>query len=179
MTQKRSEPLPRAPLDLDTETFRAAGHRLVDELAQFFESIGERPVTRGEPAAGIRALLGTEELPAHGRPAEELTAEAVPLLRDHSLHNGHPRFFGYITSSAAPLGALADMLAAAMNPNVGLWTLSPVASEIETQTIAWLAELVGYPAPCGACAWSISRRAFGATRHRAPRRSSSSARPAT
>ena len=27
----------------------------------------------------------------------------------NSLHNGHPRFLGYITSSAAPLGALADL----------------------------------------------------------------------
>jgi glutamate/tyrosine decarboxylase-like PLP-dependent enzyme len=63
--------------------------------------------------------------------------------------NGHPRFWGYITSSAAPIGALGDMLAAAVNPNVGAWDLSPVASEIEAQTIRWIAEMIGYPATCG------------------------------
>ena len=73
----------------------------------------------------------------------------MPLLCDHSLHNGHPRFMGYITSSAAPLGALADLLAAAVNPNVGSWALAPVATEIEAQVVRWLAELVGFGAPCG------------------------------
>jgi len=70
-------------------------------------------------------------------------------LFEHSLFNGHPRFFGYITASPAPIGMLGDLLAAAMNPNVGAWTLSPAATEIEAQTVRWIAELIGYPADCG------------------------------
>ncbi|MGV7223301.1 MAG: pyridoxal phosphate-dependent decarboxylase family protein [Nitrospinales bacterium] len=68
---------------------------------------------------------------------------------EHSLFNGHPRFWGYITSSAAPIGALADLLTAAVNPNVGAWLLSPMASEIEAQMIKWVAELIGFPSDCG------------------------------
>ena len=49
----------------------------------------------------------------------------------------------YVTSSAAPIGALGDLLAAAVNANVGAWTLSPIASEIETQTIGWIRESIG------------------------------------
>jgi len=56
---------------------------------------------------------------------------------------------GYITSSAAPLGALADLLAAVVNPNLGGWQLSPIASEIERQAVRWVAELIGFPADCG------------------------------
>ena len=41
------------------------------------------------------------------------------------------------------------MLAAAVNPNVGAWDLSPIATEIETQTVRWIAELIGYPSDCG------------------------------
>jgi glutamate/tyrosine decarboxylase-like PLP-dependent enzyme len=67
----------------------------------------------------------------------------------HSLFNGHPRFFGYITSSPAPIGMLGDLLASAINPNVGAWKLSPAASEIEGQAIRWVAELIGYPTDCG------------------------------
>jgi glutamate/tyrosine decarboxylase-like PLP-dependent enzyme len=62
---------------------------------------------------------------------------------DHSLLNGHPKFFGYITSSPAPIGALADLLAATVNPNVGANILSPMATAIEKQTIKWLAEFIG------------------------------------
>lgn len=137
-----------APADLSADEFRAVGHRLVDSIAGFLESLRDRPVTRAETAPAIRALLGETKLPDRGTPAGELLDETAQLLFDHSLHNGHPRFFGYITSSAAPLGALADLLAASVNNNLGKWDLSPLASEIEAQAIRWIAELIGYPAGC-------------------------------
>src|SRR6185436_15190579 len=78
-----------------------------------------------------------------------LLRDAADLLFSHSLLNAHPRFYGYITSSAAPIGILADLLAAAVNANVGAWKLAPMATEIEVQVIRWLAEFIGYPADCG------------------------------
>ena len=71
------------------------------------------------------------------------------LLFDHSLFNAHPRFFGYITAPPAPIGILGDFLASALNANVGGWMLAPAATEIEAQTVSWIASLIGYPADCG------------------------------
>ncbi|MGH3056716.1 MAG: pyridoxal phosphate-dependent decarboxylase family protein [Gaiellaceae bacterium] len=142
-------PARRAPLELDGDQFRRLGHATVDAVADFLDSLPERRVTPGERADEVRAALGGEGLPERGVPPGELLAEAGRLLFDHSLFNGHPRFFGYITSSAAPIGALGDLLAAAVNPNVGGWPLSPLASELEAQTIRWIAELLGYPPSCG------------------------------
>ena len=138
-----------APLELPPDEFRRLGHDLVDRIAEFLGSLRERPLTFGETPAEIRALLGRAPLPPTGAAPAVLLPETARLLFDHSLFNGHPRFMGYITSSAAPLGALADLLAATVNPNVGGWELSPVASEIEAQTVRWVAELVGYPVDCG------------------------------
>lgn len=140
---------PRRPIDMSAAEFREAGHLLVDRIAEFLESLPVRPVAPGESARTVRELVGQGDLPTKGTPAVTLLEEVAPLLFDHSLHNGHPRFFGYITSSAAPLGALADLLAAAVNPNVAIWDLAPVASEIEAQTIRWLAELIGFEKACG------------------------------
>ena len=78
-----------------------------------------------------------------------LLERATELLFEHSLFNGHPRFFGYITSSPAPIGVLGDLLAAAINQNVGAWRLSPMATEIEAQTVRWIAELIGFPTDAG------------------------------
>jgi glutamate/tyrosine decarboxylase-like PLP-dependent enzyme len=139
----------RRAIDMTGDEFRAAGHALVDQIAAFYDSLRARPVTAGDATQTVRDLIGQGPLPSRGEPAAELLGKTAPLLFDHSLHNGHPRFLGYITSSAAPLGALADLLAAAVNANVGLWDLAPVATEIEAQTIRWLAELVGFPASCG------------------------------
>jgi aromatic-L-amino-acid/L-tryptophan decarboxylase len=138
-----------APLEIPPDEFRRLGHELVDEIAEFLGTLRRRPLTSGETPAEIRARLGRAPLPVNGTAAAALLPDTTRLLLEHSLFNGHPRFMGYITSSAAPLGALADLLAASVNPNVGGWELSPVASEIEAQTVRWVAELVGYPATCG------------------------------
>jgi glutamate/tyrosine decarboxylase-like PLP-dependent enzyme len=138
-----------APLDMEGAEFRDLGHRLVDRIADFMESLPGRPVTRGRTPSEIRRIVGDSPLPEHGADAGALLEEAATTLFDHSLFNGHPRFWGYITSSAAPIGALGDLLAASVNPNVGAFDLAPIATEIEAQTIRWIAELIGYPTDCG------------------------------
>lgn len=136
-------------LDMSAAEFRKVGHALVDDIAAYLCSVRDRPVTRAESPDTVRALLDSDGLPTQGRAAGELFRELTPLLFEYSLHNGHPRFMGYITSSAAPIGALADLLASAINANLAKWELAPLASEIERQTIRWLAELVGFPVDCG------------------------------
>lgn len=138
-----------APLEMRPQEFREIGYELVNTLADFLGSMSERRSAHDATPAGIRTLLGDGSLPEHGTGAASLIGEAAQLLIDHSLLNGHPRFMGYITSSPAPIGALADLLAAVVNPNVGAWTLSPMATEIERQTVRWIAEMVGYPADAG------------------------------
>jgi aromatic-L-amino-acid decarboxylase len=138
-----------SPLDMGSEEFRALGSQLVDRIASFLDSLPERRVTPGESPFEVRQALGAERsLPQKGTDPGRLLNRAADLLFEHSLFNGHPRFWGYITSSAAPIGALGELLAAAVNPNVGAWLLSPMASEIEAQTIRWIAEILDYSRDC-------------------------------
>ena len=139
-----------APLDMTPDEFREVGHRLVDRLADFLGSLPTRDVTPPDAdAESYRTALGRGPLPEEGCNPQELLDQAASLLLDRSLFNGHPRFMAYITSSAAPIGALGDLLAASVNANCGSWGLSPMASLIEEQTVNWIAQLVGYPSPCG------------------------------
>lgn len=133
-------------LELGPEEFRQIGHRLVDRLADFLAELRSRPVTPGETHAEVRAAIAADRsLPESPSDPSSVVAEAAETLIAHSLFNGHPRFLGYITSSAAPIGAFGDFLAATINPNVGAWKLAPAASEIEVQTVRWIAEFIGYP----------------------------------
>jgi len=139
-----------AALSMPADEFRALGHALVDRIALTLETLRERPVMTGESADEWRALLGaTKPLPREGTDAAALLDEAMALLLDRSTITGHPRFHGYIASSPAPIGMLAELLAAALNANVSLWRTAPAASEIEAQTMRWLAELVGLPEGSG------------------------------
>jgi aromatic-L-amino-acid decarboxylase len=135
---------------MSPQEFRAVGHRLVDQIAEFMATIGERKVAPAATPRAMRARIGGDAaLPDDGADAATIVGQAADLLFDNSTFNGHPRFFGYITSSASPIGALADMLAASVNPNCGAWSLSPMATEKELQTIRWIAELLGYSPTCG------------------------------
>src|SRR3954470_21234250 len=139
-----------APLAMDAETFRTLGHRLVDQLATALDAVPRGPVTRDESPSTVREALDLSgPLPESGTDPGVLLEHTARLLFEHSLFNAHPRFFGYITASPAPIGMLGDFLAAAVHPNVGAWTPSPAATEIESQTIRWIAELIGYPIDCG------------------------------
>jgi len=138
-----------SPLEMSPEAFRRAGHALVDRVAEFLGTLRDRPLHPDETPGALRALLGDGGLPLRGSDPGPLLEEATDLVLDHSLFNGHPGFMGYITSSAAPIGALADLLASSVNPNLGGWPLSPIACEIEGQTVRWIAEFLRYPVTCG------------------------------
>jgi aromatic-L-amino-acid decarboxylase len=132
-----------SPLEISKSDFKKIGYSLVDTLSDFYETIHETAVTTGETPKQIQSILGNASLPENGTSASELLMKTSELLINHSLLNGHPKFFGYITSSPTQIGALADFLAAAVNPNVGANILSPMATAIEKQTVKWLAEFIG------------------------------------
>ena len=138
-----------APLEISSAEFRNLGYRLIDQIAGFLSALPDLPVAPADSPGVVRRALGTGSLPEQGVGARHLLEEAANLLLQYSTFNGHPRFMGVITSSAAPIGMLGDLLAAAVNPNVGGWALAPLATEMEAQTIRWIAEMIGYPTDCG------------------------------
>jgi hypothetical protein len=90
--------------------FRTLGHDLVDRIADWLERLPDGPVMHDESPADLRRTLNADaSLPDNGSDAGAVLDEASRLLFRHSLFNGHPRFFGYITSSPAPIGALGDL----------------------------------------------------------------------
>jgi len=130
-------------IEISKTEFRKMGYELIDTISEFFDEISDKPLTTNKSPKELQKVLGDSPLPKYGVPADQLLTSTSKLLFDHSLFNGHPKFFGFITSSAAPIGALADLLASSVNPNVGGQILSPMATEIEKQTIKWLAEFIG------------------------------------
>src|SRR6185436_6599451 len=108
-----------APLAMNAAEFKALG----DQVAELLAAVPSGPVTANTPPAAIRDALDLAgPLPEEGADPGALLQQTARQLFAHSLFNGHPRFYGYITSSPAPIGMLGDMLAAAGNANVGSWT---------------------------------------------------------
>jgi aromatic-L-amino-acid/L-tryptophan decarboxylase len=137
-----------SPVEMDSRSFREAGYKLINDISDLIISMREYPVTTAPSPGRLQGKLPVN-FPSAGTDAAELLRETWELLINNSLFNGHPRFWGYITSSPAPMGMLGDLMASAVNSNCGAYVLSPVATEIEKQTIRWLGEWIGYPADGG------------------------------
>jgi len=55
-----------APLAMDAATFRSLGHRLVDQVAGFLESLPLGPVTRDESPSAVREAQPHRSAPGIG-----------------------------------------------------------------------------------------------------------------
>lgn len=136
---------PTAPLEMSAKAFQDLGHHLVDTIAAFLASLPARPAAPDTDSGEVLEALGRGALPEDGSAAGDLLDEAADLLMTYSRLNGHPRSWGYVIGSPAPIGILGDFLASAINPNCTSWIASPVAAEMERQAVGWIADLLGYP----------------------------------
>ncbi len=135
-------PPPEETLDpADWEQLRALAHRMVDDSVDFLASVRERP-TWQRPTAEVReALRGPA--PWSGQGAQATYEEFLELVRPYATGNISPRFWGWVQGSGAPVGVLADFLAAVMNPNAADFNHSPAL--VELQVIEWFREIMGFP----------------------------------
>jgi aromatic-L-amino-acid decarboxylase len=126
--------------DLTPEEIRRLGALAVDAVAAHREELLSRPVFG---KIGALAPVFEEPVPEDGRPFEEVLAFVREHILPYPMGNSHPRFFGFINASADPVGILADLLAAGMNPNC--WGGDHAAIHVENRVVRWLAEMLGYP----------------------------------
>src|ERR1700724_538594 len=108
---------PRPPIDIPPEEFRRLGYRAVDLLTEHFAGLSRHPCRSPVPDEVRRDLL-EQPLPDGPGDADALLDDIGSKILAYPMGNGSPRFFGWVNSPAAPLGALAELLAAGLNPSV-------------------------------------------------------------
>ena len=126
----------------DWDGLRVLGHRMVDDMLTYLRTVRDRPVW-GPIPADVRARF-RGPVPHDPQGAERAYADFRDYVLPHPMGNIHPRFWGWVMGTGTPLGALADMLAAGMNPNMGGG--DHVANHVEAQVLDWCKEMLGFPA---------------------------------
>ena len=66
-----------AALEMSSIEFRKLGHNLVDQIADFLESLPSRSVNPNESPAEVREALGASNLPEQGTSPEVILDEAA------------------------------------------------------------------------------------------------------
>lgn len=132
-------------LDPTTEeewaSLRRLGHRMVDEVVDLHRGIRDRAAWRPVPDDVRRRLK--EPLPREGSSADEAFETFQRDILPYYLGNIHPRGWGWVNGTGTTLGAFADMLAAAMNPNCAGADHS--ARYVEGQVLDTLKEALDWP----------------------------------
>ena len=125
----------------DWKAFRTLAHRALDDAVDSLEHIRERPAWTEVPA-DVRERLADDQ-PLEGRPLADVYAAFAETIMPYHSGNIHPRFFGWVQGAGTPTGMLAEMLAAAMNPNVG--GRNHGAIYVERAVISWFRRLFHFP----------------------------------
>ncbi len=127
---------------MSPEEFRRYGHRLIDWLADYHESLAKRPVMAKTRPGEVRDALpatppdGPEDFASV---IEDLDRVVLPGL---SLWQ-HPRFFGYFPANALPAGILADLVSTGLGVLGLSWQSSPAVTEVEEVVTDWLRQMLG------------------------------------
>ena len=136
----------RPPIDLPPDEFRRLGHQIIDLLADQLAGVRDAPVRRVLPDEVRDRLLNTRLNDAPASP-DALIEQVKNDILPYPLGNQSPRFFGWVNSTPAPLGVLAELLAAAHDaPAVN----SDIAAYfVELAVIRWMRTLFRFPATTG------------------------------
>lgn len=125
----------------DWAAFRALSHEALDDALDYLQHVGERDAWKAMPADVIASLA--EPLPRDPTPLPQVYEQFVQSILPYNSGNIHPRFFGWVQGTGTPTGMLADMLASAMNPNVG--GRNHGAVYVERAVIRWFLDLFDFP----------------------------------
>ena len=125
----------------DWDEMRALSHQMVDDAITYLETVASRPVW--QPVPEDVATRFDSPVPREPAGADAVYKEFLETVFPYPMGNIHPRFWAWYMGNGTVLGALADFLAAIMNPNLGGG--NHVANLVEGQVINWIKEMLGFP----------------------------------
>ena len=126
--------------DLEAGEIARYGRLAGEAIARQRDSLLSSPVF---DRIGPLSQVFEEDLPEEGAPFEDVLDFVARNALPRTTGSAHPRYYGFVNSTADPVGVVADYLAAAMNTNC--WGGDHAANHIEKAALRWLAELLGLP----------------------------------
>ena len=126
------------------EEFRAAGHELIDWIADYRAGIPQLPVqAQVEPGevAGKLPSRAPERAEPFGRVLADLGDIVVPGVTQVQ----HPRYFGWFPSNASLASVLGDLATSGLGALGITWQSAPALTEVEEVVVEWLRELTALP----------------------------------
>lgn len=127
---------------MDPEEFRAAGHQLIDWIADYRARLASLPVMAQTGPGEVKALLPAQP-PSAPEPMAEILADLDRVVVPGLSLWQHPSFFGYFPSNASLASVLGDFASTGLGVLGLAWQSSPALTEVEEVAVDWLRQMVG------------------------------------
>jgi len=129
---------------MDNQEFRKQAHKMADWMADFIESIEERPVkSLVQPGEIFREL--PDSPPPKSENIEAVMDDVNRIILPGITNWQSPNFFAYFPANSSYPSILAEMVTATLGAQCMVWETSPAAAELEETTMNWLKEMTGIP----------------------------------
>lgn len=132
------------PEHMTAEEFRRHGHALIDWLADYYDNVEQYPVLSQVEPGSVRAQL-PDVAPEQPEPFENVLADLDTIVMPGVTHWQNPSWFAYFPANVSPPSVLAELASAGLGVQGMLWSTSPACTEIETQIMDWIVDLMGLP----------------------------------
>lgn len=129
---------------MSNDEFRRAGHEMIDWIADYWDTVEDRPVLSQVEPGSIRASL-PPQAPETGEPWADIMTDVDELIMPGITHWQSPNFFAYFPANASPPSVLGELLSAGLGVQGMLWATSPACTELETHVMDWMIDLCGLP----------------------------------
>lgn len=133
---------------MDYTAFREAGHQWVDYISDYLRQVQDMPLFADVEPEFLNNLFD-EPIPDNPVSLQTIQNLLHEKLIPYCTHVNHKGYMGLITPSPNPAGILGDFLAAALNQNLGAYSIGPSATAMELRVIRWLNDLIGYNEKAG------------------------------
>jgi len=130
--------------DLDAAAYRRALHEVADLIADYAESLPDRPVLPPVEPGSIAPLFPAAP-PEDPEPLDTILDDYRRLVEPHATAWNHPGFMAYFPTSSSAAGVIGELLMASLAQNTFLWRTSPIGTELETVVISWFRQALGLP----------------------------------
>jgi glutamate/tyrosine decarboxylase-like PLP-dependent enzyme len=124
------------------EEFRAAGHQLIDWIADYRLRVADLPAMAQVAPGAIRAQL-PDVAPSEGEPVAAILADLERVILPGLSHFQHPRYFAYFPSNASLSSVLGDLASSGLGVLGLSWQSSPALTELEETVLDWMRQLLG------------------------------------
>lgn len=123
------------------EEFRAAGHALVDWIADYRTRLPDLPVGSLARPGEVRSAVGAEPPEVDG--IEAILADLDRVVVPGLTLTQHPRFFGWFPANASLSSVLGDLASSGLGALGITWQSAPALTELEEACCDWLRQLCG------------------------------------